>query len=459
MESHYFQYILLIFIFLYIYYLFNKKQEKSNGTYNNNYNDHIKQQNEKKEEEANNVVIPYYNSHEVNLQSNHLDIDCLGIDQRKVFMLMEESNDNLFVTGKAGTGKSYLLKYFLKNSRKRSIVLAPTGVSAINVGGQTIHSFFKIPPDFTLDEIELKPYVNSKTKKIIQHADLIIIDEISMVRADLLKAVDIKMRYATGIDLPFGGKRMIFFGDLYQLPPVVQDGEILKYLENNFGGIYFFNAINKIKAEFNIVELNHVYRQSDQIFINILNKIREGIVDDEILNTLNRRVKKPVNKNYITLTARNATASRINDENLMQLNGKEYVFNARINGNLARGYFPAEEKLCLKVGAQVMMLNNDPNKRWVNGTIAKIHSISYDHDYIVVNINNNLYKVSRYKWPQYKYEYDEHMNKIKKIEVASFEQFPVKLAWAITIHKSQGQTYDTIYIDMEGGHLYRGKFM
>lgn len=377
----------------------------------------------------------------------------LSSEQKALFKVLESTRKNIFVTGKAGTGKSVLLQYFKYKSAKRLVVVAPTGVAALNVGGQTIHSLFRIPPSF-IEKDSLR--VNYRTATVLRNIDAVVIDEISMVRADLMDAMDSLLRQARSSNVPFGGVQIVTFGDLYQLPPVVDDKELHKYFVDNHGGFYFFNAHCWLGATLDIYELKKVFRQSDEKFIYILDAIRKGKANDNILNKLNTRYLEEIpDDGVITLATTNSSVNSINHRKLDQLDGKEYQYKADIIGSIAESAFPTEEILKFKKGAQVMFLKNDKQKRWVNGTIGLIDSLSKNT--IKVNVDGYVYTVNRETWNKIRYTYDQEERKVKEEVVSSFVQYPLRLAWAVTIHKSQGQTYSSIVVDMGGGAFAHGQ--
>jgi len=371
----------------------------------------------------------------------------LSDEQNEVFKLIENTKETIYVTGKAGTGKSILLQYFVEHTKKRVVVVAPTGVAALNVGGQTIHSFFKLAPE--LQDLETLE-VDGRTKELLKNIDTIVIDEVSMVRADLMEAINIKMQLALKNKLPFGGVQMVMFGDLYQLPPVVSDNELRSYFEEVYGGIYFFNAHVFKETKLRIVELSYIFRQKSERFRRLLNAIRNGEHDYDILEELNERVvaERP-ESGFITLAGNNATVSRINHSKLASLTGEERVYNANVVGDMKESNFPTEKGLKLKVGAQVMLLKNDTERprRWVNGTLGIVTKLKENE--VLVNIDGVEHKVEKESWEAIKYSYDTEEKKLKKQVTSAFVQIPLRLAWAITIHKSQGQTYSSVVIDLK----------
>lgn len=374
----------------------------------------------------------------------------LSPEQQAVFDEMEKSRQHLFITGRAGTGKSVLLRHFRKNTKKKVVVAAPTGIAALNVRGQTIHSLFGFAPGFC-DKGKLRP--NSRKSAILKRIETIIIDEVSMVRADLMDAIDERLREAHRNDIPFGGAQVIMFGDVYQLPPVVDRG-LLPYFEHAYKGYHFFKADVWNQAEFKIYELTEVFRQKDPAFKSILNAVRDGTFTDEQIDELNKRCGVSIPEGTLTLAATNNLVARINQQQLDRLEGKVYEFKALITGTMDRNTFPTEEFLQLKVGAQVVLLQNDKNKRWVNGSIATIASLQKRDDKkeelekITVLVNGIEYDLDKADWEEIRYEYDPSEGKVKEEVVSSFTQYPIRLAWAMTIHKSQGQTYESVALDL-----------
>lgn len=367
----------------------------------------------------------------------------LSAEQEALFQIMENSNQHLFITGRAGAGKSVLLRHFRENTQKRVVVAAPTGIAALNVKGQTIHSLFKLPPQlFRKGSLSH----NTRLYSLLKRIECVVIDEISMVRADLLDAIDERLRKANENDAPFGGVQIIMFGDVYQLPPVVEEN-LAPYFEAVHGGHFFFNALVWKEAEFKIFELTQVFRQKDPVFKDILNAVRDGTVVDSQIDRLNVRHGVPSSADgVVTLAPTNSLVTNINQQRLDQLPGQTRQYKATITGEMKRSVFPTEEILQLKVGAQIVMLKNDKDKRWVNGTVAKVDALH--DDYIDVRINETVYTIEQETWEEIVYTYDEQTHKVEAKTTSSFTQYPVRLAWALTIHKSQGQTYEQVCLDL-----------
>ncbi|MDD5614306.1 MAG: PIF1 family DEAD/DEAH box helicase [Candidatus Omnitrophica bacterium] len=368
--------------------------------------------------------------------------------------LMEGSNQNIFITGKAGTGKSTLLRQFKKNSAKNIAVLAPTGVAAINIGGQTIHSFFKFPPRFiSKDTIKRK-----RKSKLIQKLDVMVIDEVSMVRADLMDGIDYALRLNRGrMDEPFGGVQMIFFGDLFQLPPIVESG-IRPIFDDRYNTPYFFSAKAFKKMSLRYIELTKIFRQRDNGFVELLNSIRSSEHTKEGLKMLNERVVnglEDIDNSAVILTTTNSRANAINEQRLAQLPGQEYAYSAEVTGDFEENFYPTESLVRLKEGARVILIRNDPKGRWVNGTLAEVIALSDDD--IEVEVDGIVHNIGRSSWEKIEYTYNSETDKIDEEVRGSFLQFPLKLAWAITIHKSQGQTFDKAVVDLSGGAFTHGQ--
>ena len=378
----------------------------------------------------------------------------LSEEQLSIFNDLDNSTHHSFVTGKAGTGKSVLLQYFAENTHKQVIKLAPTGIAAMNIKGQTIHSFFKLPPGF----INNKVSINKETKDLIKHVDVVIIDEISMVRVDTIDAIDFILRKSKKIDVPFGGIQLILFGDVYQLPPVIEGSQVREYLYEKYGEPYFFNA--KVWDETTLCkyELQTVFRQSDKRFKAILNAIRIGKPTVYDFTTLNTRLISqglPASRTAITLTSTNSAAQRINAYRCNELKTRSQIYYAFITGKIAANAFPTESVLSLSIGAQVMFLKNDISNRWANGTIGKI--VSFSQQSVRVAVGAKIFQVYPVIWEKYNYTYDDEKELIEQVLTSTFTQLPLKLAWAITIHKSQGCTYSSVIVDLSGGAFAHGQ--
>lgn len=387
-------------------------------------------------------------------------LDRIEINEQfqKALDLLENTNKNVFITGKAGTGKSTLLNYFRSITKKKLVVLAPTGVAALNVNGETIHSFFRFKPNVTIENIEK---LSNKEAKLYKNLDMIIIDEISMVRADLLDCIDYFLRINVR-DEPFGGIQMVFIGDLYQLPPVVTSKE-KELFTKRYNSQYFFDADVMKDLPLEFVELEKVYRQRDEMFIKLLNEIRNNTISEESLELLNSRVgaKFPEDTDYVVyLTTLNESVNEINMERLSSLKGKLYTWEAYIEGDFDESSLPGELILSLKKGAQIMMLNNDSKGRWVNGSIGKVYSIKKGKDVDIIEVqfpDGRIEEVTPYTWEIFHYRYNEKKNIIESEIVGSFTQYPLRLAWAVTIHKSQGKTFDRVIIDLGRGVFAPGQ--
>ncbi len=378
---------------------------------------------------------------------------------RHALDLMENSKKNIFVTGKAGTGKSTLLDYFRKTTRKNIAVLAPTGVAAVNIDGQTIHSFFGFKPDITADRVR-KFY----DEDVYNALDAVVIDEISMVRADLLDCVDRSLKLNRNSKKQFGGVQMIFIGDLYQLPPVVTSKE-REIFRSHYKSQYFFDsrAFNEIDAEF--IELEKIYRQKDEKFIKILNMIRNNSATDNDLEEINKRLNPSFEADsenfYISLTTTKDLAEEINERELSKLSTKEHTYTGKVKGAFDKNLLPTEMHLKLKTGSQVMLLNNDSANRWINGTVGKIVDIKKSKegkDTIIVEAQNRkILRVGQHTWKMSRLVYNRETRKLESETTGSFTQYPIKLAWAVTIHKGQGKTFENVIIDIGRGTFTHGQ--
>ncbi len=379
---------------------------------------------------------------------------------RLAFEFVQHTGRNIFLTGKAGTGKTTFLHNLKKETSKRMIVVAPTGVAAINAGGVTIHSFFQLPFGPQLPGNNSANDSNSSIRRfskqkinIIRSIDLLVIDEISMVRADLLDGIDGTLRRFKNRNLPFGGTQLLLIGDLQQLAPVVKDNE-WNLLRNHYTTSFFFGSLALQKTNYVSIELVHVYRQSDETFINLLNKVRNNVMDNDVIEALNNRYNSDFNSlgtSHIILTTHNAKAKQINDSRLEKLTGNDYNFMATITGNFPEFSFPTDGELKLKQGAQVMFIKNDPNpdKQYYNGKIGSI--IDIDDESITVQCDGDDEPISVEKlfWEKMAYKINDDSKEIVESIEGTFVQYPLKLAWAITIHKSQGLTFENAVIDAQ----------
>ncbi len=379
---------------------------------------------------------------------------------------VQYTGSHIFLTGKAGTGKTTFLHELAGQTDKRMIITAPTGVAAMNAGGVTLHSFFQlpfgpyVPGSEAYDRNSQRHFRFSKEKKqIIASLDLLVIDEISMVRADLLDAVDAVLRRHRRNEQPFGGVQLLMIGDLHQLSPVAKQSE-WKHLQAHYETVYFFSSKALAKTELLTIELKHIYRQSDKVFINLLNKVRENNLDPEslqLLNTCHQQDFRPEeDEGFITLTTHNNSAHHINSERLTELAAKEYSFQAEIKGDFPEHIFPTPAQLTLKEGAQVMFVRNDPSadKLYFNGKIGQITRIIGKTIFVRCPEDAVEIEVDPVTWENIKYIINDEIKEIEEDVVGKFEQYPLKLAWAITIHKSQGLTFEKAIIDAEAAFAH-----
>lgn len=372
--------------------------------------------------------------------------------------VLEKTNQSLFITGRAGTGKSTLLQLFRSTTRKKMVVLAPTGIAALNVQGQTIHSFFGFPPRF----IQAKDITKHFNKKWFKRIEVLVIDEISMVRADLLDAIDRSLRLNRENPMPFGGVQMVFIGDLYQLPPVISNLVEKQVFEMAYETPYFFSANVLREFEYEKMELRKVYRQEQRHFLRLLEAVRHNSVDWEDLEDLNQRYLPhfEAEQSYITLSPRNVKVDLINARELANLDTQEQTFIAKVHGEFDPKQFPAEMELRLKEGAQVMFIKNDPESNFVNGTIGTVSSFENDGIKVLTEEKGapKVINVVPVKWEIIRYRpAKEDPNEIEAEVVGTFEQYPLRLAWAVTIHKSQGKTFEKVIIDMDRGAFEFGQ--
>ena len=398
-------------------------------------------------------------------------LDTNNKEFQDALQLITHTRQSVFLTGKAGTGKSTFLKYICNHTKKKYVVLAPTGIAAINAGGVTLHSFFKLPfrpmlpddPDLSLSHgriFEFFKYPKEK-RKIIAEVDLIIIDEISMVRADIIDCVDRILRvYSGNMRLPFGGKQLLFVGDVFQLEPVVPSDQ-KEILSLFYASPFFFSA--RVFKDINLVpiELQKVYRQTDPVFINVLDRIRNNAARKQELDTLNGRYFpsfEPQNEDmYITLATRRDQVDFINEKKLAELPGEEYVSVGKIEGDFPESSLPTQLNLSIKEQAQVIFIDNDYERRWVNGTIGMVSGIDENGNVYVLLESGVEHLVEPTSWRNYKYKYNEKERRIEEEIVGTFEQLPIRLAWAITVHKSHGLTFSRVVVDLTGGVFAGGQ--
>ncbi len=371
----------------------------------------------------------------------------LSPEQQAVYDRIETTRDNIFVTGRAGTGKSTLLNYLSWNTSKQLVISAPTGVAALNVGGQTIHSLFRLPigviADHDIDQ-------SAELKKLLNTIDTLVIDEVSMVNADLLDAIDRSLRQARQRkNEAFGGVQVVLFGDPYQLAPVPGEGDERAYFADRYDSMWFFDAKVWDETDLTIYELSTIHRQHEDEFKRMLNAVRHGYVTAEIAGRLNEVGARPApTDGAITLATTNGTVTRINATELARLPGRVLTARAEINGEFGGRAYPADEALELKVGARVMFLRNDvggESQRWVNGSVGTVLKIDTT---VWVEIDGERHEVKPAVWEKFKYNYSPLTKSLRKDVVAEFTQFPLRLAWAVTIHKSQGKTYDRAIVDL-----------
>jgi ATP-dependent DNA helicase PIF1 len=378
----------------------------------------------------------------------------LSKEQSALFDLIESTREHIFITGRAGTGKSTLLNYLTENTSKQVAVCAPTGVAALNVQGTTIHSLFFLP----IGVIGTQRLTHSPQKrKVLQAIDTLIIDEVSMVNADVLDGIDRTLREVRHKrHEAFGGVQVIMFGDPYQLAPVPpRSAEEKAYFADHYESIWFFDAMVWRDAPLRIVEMTEIHRQHDDDFKAMLNAVRHGNITPEIGRALNVAGERPVpTGDIITLATTNDRVNKINSAALAQLGGELRKAEANIDGEFPSGWFPADESLSLKVGAQVMFLRNDSDQRWVNGTVGQVTRIGKT---VHVDVDGEEHEVLPAVWERYRYDYDAETKTLTREVTAEFTQFPLRLAWAVTIHKSQGQTYKRAVIDLGSGAFAPGQ--
>ncbi len=385
-------------------------------------------------------------------------IDTQNKQQVMAFELIANTNSSFFLTGRAGTGKTTFLRNVQKMVDKQFITLAPTGVAAILAGGDTIHSFFGLPMDVCTPGTMGK--MSEARILTLIHTDTIIIDEVSMVRCDIIDAIDYTMRKTLRSSLPFGGKQVIFVGDMFQLPPVVKQGAEHELMHDLYHteDFFFYKADVIKRMRLVKIEFQKVYRQEDEDFLRILENVRLNKTTPENLMHLNERVCQPTKEDgmVITLASLNRTADNLNQQRLAEIEAEEYIYEGTVTGKFEEKRFPVDMTLKLKVGAQVMFTRNDQQKRWVNGTIGTVTKLSKDEIQVTTD-GGAAYVVPNCSWESYSYEYDKEARKMKKELMGTFTQYPLRLAWAITVHKSQGMTFDKLYLDLSRGMFAAGQ--
>lgn len=400
---------------------------------------------------------------------SHTSIDTNNPEFQNALRLIQYTRQSVFLTGKAGTGKSTFLKHVCKVTKKKYVVLAPTGIAAINAGGSTLHSFFKLPfhpllpddPNFQGKKLHDTLKYSSDHRKLIQNIELVIIDEISMVRADIIDFIDKVLRiYSRNMREPFGGKQVLLVGDIFQLEPVVKADE-REIINRFYPNPYFFSARVFQEMELVAIELTKVYRQTDKVFVGVLDRIRTNTAGNADLQLLNTRCNAPVHKGendmYITLATRRDTVDHINEQKLAELPGNAVTLQGEIHGEFPENSLPTLMELIVKPGAQVIFIKNDQEKRWVNGTIGTISGLSNDGTMYIVTEDGKEFDVHKESWSNVRYRYNETEKKIEEEELGTFIQYPIRLAWAITVHKSQGLTFSRAIIDFSGGVFAGGQ--
>lgn len=368
--------------------------------------------------------------------------------------IVEKTDMSLFLTGKAGTGKTTFLREVVRYTKKKCIVLAPTGIAAVNAGAMTIHSFFQFGlGPFVQGVIEPKSdfRINKSKLELIRHLQLLIIDEVSMVRADLMDHIDVELRRIRRNSKPFGGVQLLMIGDLQQLPPIAHGGED-ELLRQYYKTLYFFSSSALKSMKYSCIELKNVYRQTDRHFIDILNHARDCTLTSQDISDLNARYipgfsPKPED-GYIRLMTHNRQVDYVNETELEMLDSKPYTFVAAVTGTFPEESYPTADSLTLKKGAQVMFIKNDPERRFINGTLGEVKSIDKNSIAVRLAESGTIIDVEPVEWQNIRYQFDEESKEISSKQIGRFKQYPLKAAWAITVHKSQGLTFDKAIIDV-----------
>lgn len=368
--------------------------------------------------------------------------------------IVEKTDMSLFLTGKAGTGKTTFLREVVRYTKKKCIVLAPTGIAAVNAGAMTIHSFFQFGlGPFVQGVIEPKSdfRINKSKLELIRHLQLLIIDEVSMVRADLMDHIDVELRRIRRNSKPFGGVQLLMIGDLQQLPPIAHGGED-ELLRQYYKTLYFFSSAALKSMKYSCIELKNVYRQTDRHFIDILNHARNCTLTSQDISDLNARYipgfsPKPED-GYIRLMTHNRQVDYVNETELEKLDSKPYTFEAAVTGTFPEESYPTADSLTLKKGAQVMFIKNDPERRFINGTLGEVKSIDKNSIAVRLAESGTIIDVEPMEWQNIRYQFDEESKEISSKQIGRFKQYPLKAAWAITVHKSQGLTFDKAIIDV-----------